>query len=80
MCAVCDQFCRASSSSLIEAKSLPSATFSVLAKPAGTIANEAPILNHLLAEQYDVSEFFLGDNRFQNILMSPRGIERQIRS
>ena len=75
VCCVCDQFLRISESKLVPSSSLPLAFFEKLKQPTG-VNGDAEILHPRLLEQYNVSKFFPGEeNRFANLLVSPRGVE-----
>lgn len=76
VCCVCDQFLRITDSKLVSPNFLPPAFFQKLKKPTGK-DGDASILHDRLLEQYNVSELFPNDGvRFQNLLLSSRGIEK----
>ena len=75
ICCVCDQFLRLSNSKLVSSTSLPPAFFEKLKQPTGQ-KGDAEVLNPMLSAQYNISEIFPDDRRFDKLLLSPRGIEK----
>ena len=74
VCTVCDEICLLTKTKLLDINSLPAAFFTELRTPTG-VDGEAPLLPDELVKQYDVSEYFPGDERFKNLLLSPRGLK-----
>ena len=74
VCTVCDEICLLTKTKLLDINSLPAVFFTELRAPTG-VDGEAPLLPDELVKQYDVSEYFPGDERFKNLLLSPRGLK-----
>ena len=75
VCSVCDEICLLSRTKVLEIKSLPLSFFSELRTPA-KVSDGTPLLPKELAGQYDISAFFPSDDRFKELLLSPRGVKR----
>lgn len=74
VCVVCDEICPQSKAQLFRINELPHAFFEVLKAPTG-LNGDAEILHQDLIKQYDLREYFPNDPRFENLLLSPRGIQ-----
>ena len=74
VCAVCDEICLISKTKLLDAKSLPASFFNELRTPTD-VEGAQFILPDELVKQYDLSGYFPGDDRFKNLLLSPRGMK-----
>ncbi len=75
VCSVCDEICLLSRTKLLDSKSLPPSFFSELRTPTN-VGDESPnVLPEEFIKQYDVSGYFHDDERFKNLLLSPRGIK-----
>lgn len=77
VCVVCDQICRISKTQTLDVPELPTSFFKVLLKPTGK-DGEAPVLNEKLVSQYDITKSFPEDQRFKNLLLSPRGLKMHL--
>lgn len=75
VCCVCDQFLPLSKFKLVSSTSLPPVFFEKLKQPTGQ-KEDAEVLHPMLSAQYNVSEMFPDDRRFDKLLLSPRGIEK----
>ena len=79
VCAVCDEIVlNRQEVCNFEVSELPTSFFSRLQPPSGNNPL-IPKLDGLLRKQYDVSELF-ADERFEDILLSPRAFSSEIRA
>ena len=72
-CCVCNQFVRIGTARSLTVSNLPLKFFDLLQAPDGS-PESAPRLHPKLVQQYNVSQFFPGDDRFRSVLLSPGGI------
>jgi len=79
VCSVCDEICRESETEIFTLSTFPGNMFKLLLAPNYASTNPTEHLHTQLLSQYSVAEHFLEDERFQKLLLSPRGIERNVK-
>jgi hypothetical protein len=78
VCSVCDEICSESQTEIFTLSTLPGNMFKLLLAPNYASSNPTDCLHPQLLSQYSVAEHFPEDERFRHLLLSPRGIERNV--
>jgi hypothetical protein len=79
VCSVCDEICRESETEIFTLSTFPGNMFKLLLAPNHVSTNPTEHLHPQLISQYSVAEHFPEDKRFKHLLLSPRGIERNVK-